>query len=85
VDLKRLEQWSNNHRRKLNQDIGERDQSPPAFENSLETRVGLESGAKDELPPMNEEAGLRICPACGMLLHMNASICRSCGEPAPRR
>jgi hypothetical protein len=85
VDLKRLEQWSNSHRRKRDQDTGVRSQSSPAFENSLGTRVGLESGTKDDPPAMNEEAGLRICPACGKPLHMNASICRSCGEPAPRR
>lgn len=35
--------------------------------------------------PVKMEAGLRVCPRCGKPLHMSATVCRSCGEPVPRR
>jgi hypothetical protein len=31
------------------------------------------------------EAGLRVCPRCGKPVHLNATNCRSCGAPVPRR
>jgi len=31
------------------------------------------------------EAGLRLCARCGKPLHISATVCRSCGEPVPKR
>ncbi|MBY0394857.1 MAG: hypothetical protein K2X91_00090 [Thermoleophilia bacterium] len=36
-------------------------------------------------PGAQFEAGLRICPRCGMPVHLSAENCRQCGATVPRR
>lgn len=38
-------------------------------------------------PPSDfrREAGLRVCPQCHKPLHMQATVCRSCGASTPKR
>jgi ribosomal protein L40E len=35
-------------------------------------------------PTFRRESGLRVCPRCHQPLHMNATVCRSCGESTPK-
>jgi hypothetical protein len=35
-------------------------------------------------PAFRRESGLRVCPRCHKPLHMNATVCRSCGESTPK-
>jgi hypothetical protein len=84
ADLERLEQWAN-RLAKIN--------SAQPFTGDLST---TSHQAFDKLPdalgplpetsqPLKTEAGLRVCPRCGKPLHMSATVCRSCGEPVPKR
>ncbi len=36
-------------------------------------------------PPVRDEVGLRVCPRCGLPVHLGAEACRACGTPVPRK
>ena len=84
VDLERLERWASRHQEAANQNPqpgGDTTTSHPSLgviSSATSTQQGESSGIKTE-------AGLRVCPGCGKPLHMSATVCRSCGEPVPRR
>ena len=43
--------------------------------------------AEPVAPPADfrRESGLRVCPQCHKPLHMQATVCRSCGASTPKR
>lgn len=84
VDLARLAQWSETHRGRSE----EVRQTGDAFSTSnhhLGTAPGVESGPGNDPRGVKKEARFRVCPRCKAPLHMSATVCRSCGEPAPKR
>jgi hypothetical protein len=86
-DLQRLEEWAKK--------FVDRPQPQPA--NAASAAPGSSSGPTSPppsspgvattAPPSSfpKEVGLRVCSRCGKPLHMSATVCRSCGEPAPKR
>jgi hypothetical protein len=88
IDLERLERWASRWRNAV-------PAPPPADDASTTSHRALEPLPEDELEPepdapgeppvLKMEAGLRVCPRCGKPLHMSATVCRTCGEPVPRR
>ncbi|QEH31567.1 Double zinc ribbon [Aquisphaera giovannonii] len=75
-DLEQLEEWARRFRER-----------PAAPRPAAAAAPGLPSSPLSP-PPISGvkmEAGLRVCSRCGKPLHMSATVCRSCGEPAPRR
>ena len=86
VDLDRLARWASRH-------------LPTASNPAENSQEDATTGSYQSLAPtMSEEpvrgsapssvkieAGLRVCSHCGKPLHMSATVCRECGEPAPRR
>jgi len=84
ADLERLERWANRHQAASNynqQSTGDSTTSHQAL-----NAVSPMAMAQDNSPPVLKiEAGLRVCPRCGKPLHMSATVCRSCGEPVPKR
>jgi hypothetical protein len=79
ADLERLEQWASRY-------AGSPDADEALTGNStaVHTPVGAHSQSSPR-PAVKMEAGLRVCTRCGKPLHMSATVCRHCGEPASRR
>jgi ribosomal protein L40E len=84
ADLERLERWASRYQAALNhnqQPGGESTTSHQALNAVSPAAMAQDSSS----PVMKMEAGLRVCPRCGKPLHMSATVCRSCGEPVPKR
>ncbi len=79
VDLDRLEQWASRF------PAAKQNAQPGDLTTTSHPSMGAVSSAATQPPVMKMEAGLRVCPGCGKPLHMSATVCRSCGEPVPRR
>jgi ribosomal protein L40E len=84
ADLERLERWASRHQAASNHNQqlgGESTTSHQALSAVSPTAMAQNSAS----PVMKMEAGLRVCSRCGKPLHMSATVCRSCGEPVPKR
>ncbi len=84
ADLERLERWASRYKAASNHNQQAGDESTTSHQAlSVASPTAM---ARDSSPPvMKVEAGLRVCPRCGKPLHMSATVCRSCGEPVPKR
>ena len=85
ADLEYLDQWSRRHQAKAS--WPEEPEQGVTPDTKLEAQEVPHTEATFlEVPKvLNVEAGLRVCTRCGTPLHLSATVCRSCGEPAPRR
>jgi hypothetical protein len=85
VDLERLEQWASRHLAASNAaENSQGDATTGSFQSLAPSLV--EEPVRGSVPSsVKMEAGLRVCSRCGKPLHMSATVCRECGEPAPRR
>ena len=84
ADLERLERWASRHQAASNHNQqlgGESTTSQQALSTVSSTAMAQDSPS----PEMKMEAGLRVCSRCGKSLHRSATVCRSCGEPVPKR
>ena len=84
ADLERLERWASRHQAASNHNQqlgGESTTSHQALSAVSPTAMAQDSAS----PVMKMEAGLRVCSRCGKPLHISATVCRSCGEPVPKR
>ena len=79
VDLDRLKQWASRF------PAATQNAQPGDLTTTSHPSLGAVASAATEPPGMKMEAGLRVCPRCAKPLHMSATVCRSCGEPVPRR
>ncbi len=79
VDLDRLQQWASRF------PAATQKPQPGDLTTTSHPSLGAVASAATEPPGMKMEAGLRVCPRCAKPLHMSATVCRSCGEPVPRR
>jgi ribosomal protein L32 len=85
VDLERLEQWASRHLAESNPAENSKEDAATGSYQSLAPTL-VEEPVRGSAPSsVKIEAGLRVCPRCGKPLHMSATVCRECGEPAPRR
>lgn len=84
VDLDRLKRWANRYQAASNHN-----QQPGGDSTTSHHTLNAVSPAviapNSSLPVVKMEAGLRVCHRCGKPLHMSATVCRSCGEPVPKR
>jgi hypothetical protein len=85
TDLERLERWASRILAKSNHVEPSRGDASTTSHQALEVASAVEERAADPPPMVKMEAGLRVCPRCGKPLHMSATVCRSCGEPALKR
>ena len=90
IDLANLDRWANRHLMTSGHGVQHQGQLTTGSHHTL--GVGavpappLAAPLPDEATPIVKmEAGLRVCPRCGKPLHMSATVCRSCGEPVPKR
>ncbi len=84
ADLERLERWASSYKAASNRNQQAGDESTTSHQ--ALSAVSPAAMAEDSSSPvMKTEAGLRVCPRCGKPLHMSATVCRSCGEPVPKR
>jgi ribosomal protein L32 len=84
ADLEYLEKWASRHLAASNP--AERPEEPSTgSHHSLQATLVEEPVRGIPSSVVKMEAGLRVCPRCGKPLHMSATVCRDCGEPAPRR
>lgn len=84
VDLERLERWAK--RRQAAANRNQQSGSQPTTSHHAQSAASPAARAQDSSSPvMKMEAGLRVCSRCGKPLHMSATVCRSCGEPVPKR
>jgi len=84
ADLERLERWASRYQAasNYNQQLGGESTTLHQALNA----VSPAAMAQDSSSPVTKiEAGLRVCPRCGKPLHMSVTVCRSCGEPVPKR
>ena len=86
-DLLRLEQWWIHHRSQVEQTNTEPQQLPQTFSKVDESlpSVRLAGRNMNEQLGIGVEAGLRVCSHCGIPLHINAIICRFCGQATHKR
>lgn len=84
-DLERLAQWSSTHQKKANGARSPGGSSSPASNQRPHNLPTIESTGGRIPSGVKMEAGFRVCPRCQTPLHMSATVCRSCGEPAPKR
>jgi hypothetical protein len=85
ADLNRLQAWASRWQGAPNQEDRSAGQQTTTSHQSLGV-VPFSESAPEALPSMPKaEAGLRVCPRCGKPLHMSATVCRTCGEPVPKR
>jgi adenine-specific DNA methylase len=84
VDLANLDQWARCHQAKASQP--EQPQDSLTIDAKRQSRNPTRTGATplEVSKTLNVEAGLHLCTRCGKPLHFSASVCRCCGEPAPR-
>jgi hypothetical protein len=84
ADLEHLERWASRYHAALspNRQLGAQSTASHPADNA-----NAPTGMGENAPPpaMKMEAGLRVCPRCGKPLHISATVCRSCGEPVPKR
>lgn len=85
ADLQRLARWSETHRASKEQARGPGRESAATTSQRAGTTPTTEAGTGASPGSVKREAGFRICPRCKSPLHLGATVCRSCGEPAPRR
>jgi ribosomal protein L32 len=85
VDLERLEQWASRHLAESNSAENSKEDATTGSYQSLAPALVEEPVRGSSPSSVKIEAGLRVCPRCGKPLHMSATVCRECGEPAPRR
>ena len=84
ADLERLERWAKRHQATSNHN--QQSGSESTTSHQALSAVSPAAMAQDSSSPvMKMEAGLRVCARCGKPLHMSATVCRSCGEPVPKR
>jgi ribosomal protein L32 len=85
MDLERLERWASRHTAASNfAENSNEDATTGSYQSLVPTLV--EEPVRGSAPSsVKIEAGLRVCSRCGKPLHMSATVCRECGEPAPRR
>ena len=72
-DLANLERWTRSHAARSG--ISPDEPTPPVI-----TRP-----APAPAHEARAEAGIRVCPGCGRLVHLGASTCSACGTAVPRR
>ena len=85
LDLERLERWANKHLAADSHSVENAQDDSTGSYQSLQPTL-LEKPVQTSAPSaVKIEAGLRVCTRCGKPLHMSATVCRECGEPAPRR
>jgi hypothetical protein len=85
VDLERLERWASQHLAESNSAENSKEDAATGSYQSLAPTLAEEPVRGSAPSSVKIEAGLRVCPRCGKPLHMSATVCRECGEPAPRR
>jgi ribosomal protein L32 len=85
VDLERLEQWASRHLVASNPAENSQGDTTTGSFQSLAPTLAEEPVRGSAPSSVKMEAGLRVCSRCGKPLHMSATVCRECGEPAPRR
>jgi ribosomal protein L40E len=85
TDLERLAQWSDTHRLGAAQQNGLTDRVPSGSNHFAESRPIMVPSNMENSSGVEREAGLRICSGCGTPLHINATVCRSCGGLAPKQ
>ncbi len=85
LDLERLERWSSRHQGPSNHNPPSESQVSTASHHTLRPAAAAEMAPANPPPVTKSEAGLRVCSRCGRPLHMSATVCRSCGEPVPKR
>jgi predicted RNA-binding Zn-ribbon protein involved in translation (DUF1610 family) len=84
ADLERLERWAKRHQARSNHN--QQSGSESTTSHQALSAVSPAAMAQDSSSPVVKmEAGLRACARCGKPLHMSATVCRSCGEPVPKR
>ena len=85
MDLERLERWASKHLAAGSRSVENAQDDSTGSYQSLQPAL-LEEPVRNSAPSaVKMEAGLRVCSRCGKPLHMSATACRECGEPAPRR
>ncbi|WP_165234357.1 hypothetical protein [Aquisphaera insulae] len=84
LDLEQLEQWAQRFQEPA---VAVASAPVPSPSPSPSPLPPVPSPSPSPLPSaaVKMEAGLRVCPRCGKPLHMSATVCRSCGEPVPKR
>jgi ribosomal protein L40E len=84
ADLELLERWASRYQAAANhnQQPGGESTAPHQVPSAV-SPTAMAQGRSS--PVMKREAGLRVCPRCGKPLHISATVCRSCGEPVPKR
>ncbi len=86
ADRDRLERWANRHKAVSNHNEQAGDESTTSHQALSAASPAAAAIAQDSSSPMLKmEAGLRVCTRCGKPLHLSATVCRSCGEPVPKR
>jgi hypothetical protein len=85
ADLARLEQWANRHLAASNLGQKPGGEATTVFQQSADVALAGDAGGGAPASVVKMEAGLRVCPRCGKPVHMSATVCRSCGEPVPKR
>jgi ribosomal protein L40E len=85
ADLERLAHWSNEHPLRSRQNVGSARESQNTPNQALEAQSTTPPRIENGSSPPQVEAGLRVCSRCGSPLHMSATACRFCQEPAPAR
>jgi len=84
ADLERLKRWANRYQAASNHNQQPGDDSTTSHQ-ALNAVSPAAMAQDSSSPVMKMEAGLRVCHRCGKPLHMSATVCRSCGEPVPKR
>jgi ribosomal protein L40E len=84
TDLERLERWANRFHVTSNPNQQPGAESTTSHQ-ALNTVSPPAIAPNSSEPVVKMEAGLRVCHRCGKPLHMSATVCRSCGEPVPKR
>ena len=85
TDFEYLDQWARRHQTKANQPERLEPGHMPEAKVEAQEPTGVDAMPLGLPKVLSTEAGLRVCPRCGKALHLSATVCRSCGEPAPRR
>jgi hypothetical protein len=84
-DLERLDRWASRYRDAPNHDPLPEGPLSTASHHALSLAPPGQVASSDVPLITKMEAGLRVCSRCAKPLHMSATVCRSCGEPVPRR
>lgn len=83
-DLQMLDEWSRRFTDQA-QATGTVDLNPAEATPGHQSERSTTLDRAEPSPTIRMEAGLRVCVRCGSPLHMSATVCRACGEPAPPR